>query len=335
MTRLNLLLAVFVRRGNSFGTEQPILGNFGMRDAVLDRNSHTNLKPGETWFFNICGANKVDPNEQPGPNGKKRRPLYFVKLVRKAADAPALKDVVSQAQPKGKKKQDKKPATVSDAEARARALFAPASSDTKNLANLGHILGSQRAKTDATAIGIAGGIGAMERMLETNRADEDAVMSSLALLLEHNFDEGLKTVRKLAEARKEKESILADGRKHASACSQAKRISGKGEELPAHLTEAALADAKSKLDSRRDALKALLADERTGKVCTILNKLDREVLEFIEPLWSDWQESKAKVDTAVNAVNDLERIARERSEHLDTLAELVNQYETRLAELVA
>ena len=92
---------------------------------------------------------------------------------------------------------------------------------------------------------------------------------------------------------------------------------------------------EQELADKYNTREALLADERTGKVCTILNKLDREVLEFIEPLWSDWQESKAKVDTAVNAVNDLERIARERSEHLDTLAELVNQYETRLAELVA
>lgn len=336
MSNSNLKSAVFVRRGAGFATEEPIEGEFGLRVAVLDSRSHRNCKPGETWTYIIRGANKIDQEaeQKKGKHEKKREPLYFVQLVKKVADAPTLQDIVARAQSGAAKKQEKKPATTCDAEERARALFAPRSHDPKDLSSLGLILGSQRAKTDAVAIGIAGGIGCMERMLECNRADEVAVMSTLHQFIENDFDEGLATVTKLAEARREKQSILDDGRKYASACGQAKRISGEGEELPAHLTEAALAEAKSMLDQRRDALKALLSDG-DGKVDNTLTKLDRDVLNYVDPWWGDRQEARAKVDQVVNAVASLERIQKERNEHLEVLAELVNQYEARLAELVA
>ncbi len=322
--------SVFVRASKGFRTQGKIDGPHGPRRAFLDRNSRTDCNDGETWTYHMRGASKAT---QDG-----RDPVYFVSLFEKVADAPAPKDT-ARAPVRPKVKQVQKPAIADNAEVRARALFSPEARDTKDLGSIGVILATKRAATDTAAIGIAGGIGCMERMLETNRADEVAVMATLRGFFTNDgvtdFDGGMAVARQLAEVRSERKKLKSDDGKYANWLKQAKGIKAKSEELPAHLTDDALAQVKVQLEERRSKLVAQLTNDPKGKVDTTLNDLERSLISFVDPWWPSKQEARAQVDVVMDAVADLDRICKERNEHLDTLAELVNQYEARLAELVA
>lgn len=326
MSKLTLT-ATFLRSGKGFKTEEKIDGPLGARHGILDRRSRRDVKHNEEWSFHIFGASKVDAKDS-------RDPVYFVFLVEKIADAPTMKSIIERVNNAGKTTTLKTAATTSDAEARAKSLFAPIVADSKDLASLGKVFARKKAETDVEARAIAGGIGCMEGMLATNRADEVFYTDKLKALITTDFDEGMACAVRVADARREKESLLADGRKYASMRSQAARIKGKSGELPAHLSDEALGTIEQQLDSRRAALKELLADH-DGKVDTTLNKLDRDLLNFVDPWWSDRQEARTKVDETVSLVGELARIRKDRDEHLDTLAELVNQYEARLTALIS
>jgi len=326
MSKSNLYTASFLRSGKTFRTEEMVDGPLGPRRAILDRRSRTDVKSGEEWSFNIFGASKVDAN---------RDPIYFAFLVEKLADAPTMKSIIARVNNAGKSKTVVvAAATVSDAEARAKSLFAPIVADSKDLASLGKVFGRKKAEVDSEARAIAGGIGCMEDLLKRNRADEEFVLNKLKALMPNDFDEGMACAMSIAEARKEKESLLGDGRKYASMCSQAKRIKDKSGDLPTHLSSEALGAIEEQLNTRRAALKSLVADQ-DGKVDTTLNKLDRSLLNFVDPWWSDKQEARTKVDETVALVGVLAGIRKEQQEHLDSLASLVNMYEARLAALIS
>ena len=127
---------------------------------------------------------------------------------------------------------------------------------------------------------------------------------------------------------------LVDGRKYASMRSQAKRIKDKNGALPENLSDAALDKVGQELDTRRAAYKSLVADH-DGKVDTTLNKLDRALLDFVNPWWGDRQEARSQVDEVCSLVGILTGIRKEREEHLDSLASLVNLYEARMTALVS
>lgn len=326
MSKSNLWTATFLRSGKTFRTEEPVNGPLGPRRAILDKRSRTDVKSGEEWSFHIFGASKVDPD---------RDPIYYAFLVEKLADAPARRGVHFAPGRLNEASAMPRTATLpSNAEERAKSLFAPVATDGKDLKSLGKIFARKKAETDNEARAIAGGIGCMEDLLKRNRADEGFVVEKLKAHIQNDFDDGMACAVRVVEARAQKESLLADGRKYASLRSQAKRIKDKNGVLPENLSDEALDKVGQELDTRRATLKSLVADH-DGKVDATLNKLDRALLDFVNPWWSDKQEARSQVDEVCSLVGILHRIRKEREEHLDSLASLVDMYEARMTALVS
>lgn len=341
MSKSNLWTATFNRSGKTFRTVEAVDGPLAMRRAILDKRSRTDVKSGEEWSFHIFGASKVDPD---------RDPIYYAFLVEKLADAPAKirsgmhfasgrvdKAFTKFATSAADDQSSVKPWTStlpSNAEERAKSLFAPIERDGKDLKSLGKIFARKKAETDNEAVAIAGGIGCMEDLLKRNRADEAFVIEKLQALIQNDFDDGMACAVRVVAARAEKESLLSDGRKYASMRSQAKRIKDKNGALPENLSDEALNKVGQELDTRRAALKSLVADH-DGKVDTTLNKLDRALLDFVNPWWGDRQEARSQVDEVCSRVGILNRIRKEREEHLDSLASLVDMYQARMTALIS
>lgn len=323
MSKSNLWTATFKSSGKTFRTALPVDGPLGPRRAILDKRSRTDVKSGEEWSFHIFGASKVDPN---------RDPIYYAFLVEKLADAPVnARRGVHYASISVK---PWTPTHPGNAEERARSLFAPVESDGKDLKSLGKVFARKKAETDNEARAIASGIGCMEDMLKRNRADEGFVLEKLRAHIQNDFDDGMACALRVVAARAEKESLLTDGRKYASMRSQAKRIKDKNGALPENLSDEVLDKVGQELDTRRAALKSLVADH-DGKVDTTLNALDRALLDFVNPWWGDRQEARSQVDEVCSLVEVLNRIRKERDEHLDSLASLVDMYQARMTALIS
>jgi hypothetical protein len=223
---------------------------------------------------------------------------------------------------------------------RAKLILQPALTGRVDIANLRFAVGQRAAQTDKRCIELRARIEAEVRNIDQIAADPklESAMEEMLIL---DTEKGRWVAESLDRARKELARLEGE---NAALNSERLRVLGKeGKDI-----KALGANVSSERQAAYEALKAGFAERQAPLTLSLQelkvkiggtkeerhnDGLERQLMEFIEPFFSDWSEAKKKIDSMLASMEFVSTVYASREQSYKSLVESVFEYDKRLNQL--